>query len=98
MYLARGSLVVVGDSWYPLGAYWTSFPTIIALSDATVGQLFGTTVVFSCAMETFSYGRPSASAAIWQSTVLVPWPNSALETSTRTFPSAFMSTPTREFR
>ena len=33
---------------------------------------------------------PSVSAAIWLRTVLVPWPNSVLETSTRTRPSAVL--------
>ena len=37
-----------------IAADCTSFPTIIAVRDATVGPLFGTTVVSGCAMTTFS--------------------------------------------
>jgi hypothetical protein len=41
----------------------TSRPTIIAVRDATVGPLLGTRFVSGCAVDTSSYGKPSAAAA-----------------------------------
>ena len=82
----------------PNAADCTSLPTTMTVREATVGPLFGTSFVSAGAISTLSYGNPSASAAIWQRTVFVPWPNSVLETSTLTLPSAHPSTPTTDPR
>ncbi len=66
---------------------------IIAVREATVGPLLGLMLVSTGAMLTSSYSNPSVSAAIWQRMVLVPWPNSVLDTSTRRPPVAAASTP-----
>ena len=71
---------------------------IIAVREATVGPLLGLVPVSIGAILMSSYSRPSVSAAIWQRMVLVPWPNSVLETITRKPPAAVASRPTKAFR
>ena len=66
--------------------------------DATVGPLFGTTAVSGCTTSIAPTSRPSASAAICEKIVLVPWPISVLAVSTRTRPSTVASTVTIDAR
>ena len=71
----------------------TSPPITMTVRLATVGPLLGTSAVSGTATSTFSYGRPSVSAAICAKTVLVPCPISVLAASTRTRPSRVSATP-----
>jgi hypothetical protein len=82
----------------PRAAVSTSFPTTMHVRDATVGPLSGTIDVSGCAISTASTGTPSVSAAICAKIVLVPWPISVFDDSTRTRPSEAASSTTTEAR
>ena len=65
----------------------------MAVREATVGPLSGTSDVSTGAISTSPGSMPRASAAIIGKIVFVPWPISVLATSTRTTPSSPSSTP-----
>ena len=62
-------------------------PLITVVRLATVGPLSGTREVSASITRTASGGQPSASAAIWVSTVTMPCPISVVPTATVTLPS-----------
>ncbi len=66
-------------------------PTTIAVRDATVGPLSGTTEVSGTAISTASYGTPSSCETSCGKIVLVPWPISVEALRTRILPSCVNS-------
>ena len=64
--------------------------TVVRL--ATVGPLSGTREVSASITWTSSSGQPSASAAICDNTVTMPWPISVVPTATVTLPSPATTT------
>ena len=69
-----------------------ALPLMTVVRLATVGPLSGTREVSASMTRTSSSGQPRASAAICESTVIMPWPISVVPTATVTLPSAATTT------
>ena len=69
-----------------------ALPLMTVVRLATVGPLSGTREVSGSTTWTSSTGQPRASAAICDSTVIMPWPISVVPTATVTLPSPATTT------
>jgi hypothetical protein len=71
-----------------LAASKTAIPWTVVVREATVGPESGTREVSTGAIWITESGTSRASAAIWASTVMAPWPISVFPTATVMEPSA----------